>query len=328
MSALFAAQAGDTLAQQSPSATASQGLQNLTPDQMRQMFGGQSGALQSTDQSGLQAQSTILEPTIYGNPNLPPSRLEQIMSARAGVKLTQFGYEQLGVGRPVTLPQVGGVQDDYLLGPGDEIVVTLRGQDNSEHRVMVDRDGNVVLPRISPVAAAGLRFGDFRTRLLAGIHNAYLATDAYVSIGRLRQISVMVAGEVGSPGVRTLTGLSSPIDAILVSGGIKKTGSLRNVKLIHGGRTITIDLYGFLTSGATTRQVTLGDGDRIVVPPLTKSLRQQAGCAVPASTKSAMDKQRSAFARSAISLAALKCAGVTALPSCIFKPTDRHSLFP
>jgi protein involved in polysaccharide export with SLBB domain len=265
VSAFLAVQGGDTLAQQSG------GVQNLTPDQMRQMFGGQSlgGALGGQD-SNLQQQMTVLEPTSPSNPNLPESRLEQIMSARAGVKLTQFGYDQMGVGRAVTLPQVGDVQDNYILGPGDEIVITLRGQDNAAHRVMVDRDGNVVLPRVSPVAAAGLRFGDFRAQLLAAIHSAYMATDAYISIGRLRQISVMVAGEVGSPGVRTLTGLSSPIDAILVSGGVRKTGSLRNIKLIHQGRTISIDLYGYLTTGVAARQVTLGDGDRIVVPSLTK----------------------------------------------------------
>jgi len=264
---------GDTYAQDSSSAVGSvleQGLQNITTDQMRQMFTGSQGSGLGGTGSNLQSQTTILEPTGYQNPNLPPSRLEQIMSVRAGVKLTQFGYEQLGVGRPVTLPQMGGIQDDYILGPGDEIVVSMRGQVNSEQRVAVDRDGNVVLARISPVAASGVSFGDFRTRLLAAIHNAYVATDAYVSIGRLRQISVMVAGEVGSPGVRTLTGLSTPIDAILVSGGIKKTGSLRNVKLIHQGRTVSIDLYSFLTSGATPRQVTLGDGDRIVVPPLKR----------------------------------------------------------
>jgi protein involved in polysaccharide export with SLBB domain len=266
---LIAIPAADTRAQEAAGSNPESALQNITPDQLRQMFGGQSNGLQTQSQS-LQPQTTILEPTAIPSPYLPQSRLEQIMSQRAGVRLQEFGYEQMGVGRPVTLPQVGGVQDDYILGPGDEIVITLRGQDNSERRVMVDREGNVILPRVSPIGAAGLRFGEFRTQLLAAIHNAYMATDAYVSIGRLRQISVMVAGEVGSPGVRTLTGLSTPIDAILVSGGVKKTGSLRNVRLIHQGRAIPIDLYGFLTTGVTPRQVTLGDGDRIVVPALTK----------------------------------------------------------
>jgi len=255
--ALLTAQASDTLAQQNS--------QNLTSEQMRQMFGNQGG---SAPELNSVPQTTILEPTAAANPSLPQSRLEQIMTARAGMKLTQFGYDQLGSGRPINLPQVGGVQDDYILGTGDEIVVTLRGQENTGQRVEVDRDGNVMLPRIGPIPAGGRRFGEFRADLLAAIHNAYMSTQAYVSIGRLRQISVMVVGEVGSPGVRILTGLSTPLDAILVSGGIAKSGSLRDVKLIHQGRTISIDFYQFLTSGVGSRQVTLGDGDRIVVPPL------------------------------------------------------------
>lgn len=267
VSVLVAVQAGDSRAQQSAGGAIQQltGLSNITPDQMRDLFNGQGlGGMSATTLP----QTTILEPTAPSNPALPSSRLEEIMSARAGVRLKQFGYEQMGVGMPVALPEVGGLQDDYVLGPGDEIDVTLRGQDNSQYQVMVDRDGNVVLPRISPVPAAGRRFGDFRSQLLAAIHNAYTATEAYVSVGTLRQINVMVAGEIANPGVRTLTGLSTPIDAILVSGGIKKTGSLRNVKLIHQGKTITIDLYAYLTTGVAPRNITLADGDRIVVPPL------------------------------------------------------------
>lgn len=249
---------------------ASDSLQTLSPDQLRQMLGGQNSADMSGAGSMVEPRYTILEPTAPSNPALPQSRLEKILSARVGVELSQFGYDQLGVGRPVNLPEIGAVQDDYVLGPGDEIVVTLRGQDNSEHHIVVDRDGNVVLPKISPIAAAGRTFGDFRAQLLASIHNTYVATDAYVTVGRLRQISVMVAGEVGSPGVRILTGLSTPIDAILVSGGIKKTGSLRDVQIVHEGRTVTVDLYSYLTSGVASRLIALSDGDRIVVPPLGK----------------------------------------------------------
>src|SRR5262249_1443594 len=81
--------------------------------------------------------------------NQPPSRLEQILSARAGVRLTQFGYDQLGVGRQVTVPETGAVADDYIMGPGDEVVVSLRGQENSDIHTTVDRNGRVVLPRLA-----------------------------------------------------------------------------------------------------------------------------------------------------------------------------------
>jgi len=130
--------------------------QQLTPDQLQQLQQGRGSS--NASQTGT-PQEVILEPNAPANPTLPPSRLERILSSRAGVKLSQFGYDQLGVGRAVTLSQMGAVQDDYVLGPGDEIVVSLRGQENAEYRVAVNRDGYVTLPRMNPVSAGGRRFG-------------------------------------------------------------------------------------------------------------------------------------------------------------------------
>lgn len=248
--------------------------QGITPDQLQMLQQAQQGRSSGTSQTvapGVTPQNTILEPT--GVPSQQPiSRLEQILSDRAGISLQLFGYDQLGSSRPVNLPQIGAVQDSYILGAGDEVVVSLRGQENSEYRAMVDRDGRVVLPKLNPISAAGRTFGQFRQDVAAAISRAYVSTQGFVSIGRIRQISVLVSGEVGSPGMRTLTGLSTVVDAVLVSGGIKKSGSLRNVKIVRGGREITIDLYAVLTGQARSNAATLTDGDRIIIPTLGKTV--------------------------------------------------------
>lgn len=246
-------------------------LQSLSPDQLQQLqqrMGGSAGGA-----SGSQAPSnipTVIKP-VPATPqtsSAPPSRLERLMSARAGVQLKQFGYDQLGIGQSVTVPQIGAVQDNYVLGPGDEIDVTLRGQENAEYRVFVDRNGQVIIPKLAPISAAGRTLGALRRDLEDAINRAYVSTQGYVTIGQLRQVSVLVSGEVSNPGTRVLTGLSSPLDAILLSGGIKKAGSLRNVKLIRDGHTRTIDLYDVITQGGSGQQINLMDGDRIVVPTL------------------------------------------------------------
>jgi polysaccharide biosynthesis/export protein len=246
-----------------------QELPNLSPEQLQQL---QQQQLQGRGPTAIPPsvtqQTTVLQPDAPQNPSLPSSNLETILSQRADSKLVQFGYDQLGVGRPVTQSLVGAVQDDYVLGAGDEIVVSLRGQENAEYRVTVDRDGRVVLPRMAPVAAGGRTFGEFRADLVNAIHSAYVATEGYISIGRLRQVSVLVSGEVNNPGIRTLTGLSKAVDAILISGGIKKSGSLRNVYILRGERRISVDLYSILTGEGRSSNVALADGDRIVVPPL------------------------------------------------------------
>ncbi|MEO8301991.1 MAG: SLBB domain-containing protein, partial [Rhizomicrobium sp.] len=182
--------------------------------------------------------------------------------------MTQFGYEQLGVARSVIVPETGAVQDDYIMGSGDEVVVSLRGQENSDIRTSVDRAGRVVLPRLSPISATGRTFGSFREDLDAAVRRAYVASTASTSIGRVRQISVLVSGEVNNPGLRLVTGLSSVVDALLLSGGVKKGGSLRNVRIQRKGQDNVVDLYSLLTGGGSPGGMRLADGDRIIVPPL------------------------------------------------------------
>jgi polysaccharide export outer membrane protein len=217
--------------------------------------------------SGL-PQSQVLQPQAAVAASQPRSRLEEIMSARAGAMLQQYGYNQFGVGRQVIVPETGAVQDDYIMGPGDEVVVSLRGQENSDFRTTVDRNGQVVLPRLPPIPAAGRSFGSFRQDVDAAVHRAYVASTASVAIGRVRQISVEVSGEVNVPGMRLLTGLSSVADALLLSNGVRKSGSLRNIHVQRNGHDYTVDLYGLLMPNVHTGMMRLADGDRIVVPPL------------------------------------------------------------
>ena len=250
-----------------------QQLPNL--DDLSQMRGQQNGGGQIGTGLSTVPQQTLIQPVApaVGGAELPVSRLEDILSARAGAPLRQFGYTELGVGRAVIVPQTGAVADDYILGSGDEIVATLRGQENTDLRTTVDRNGQVLLPRITPIPAAGRTLGAFRQDVDAAVRRAYVATSATVSVGRVRQISVLVSGEVNSPGQRLVTGLSSVLDALQLSGGIKKTGSLRDVRIQRHGSQFTIDLYRVLTSsGSGDSNLRLADGDRIIVSPLGRTV--------------------------------------------------------
>ncbi len=199
---------------------------------------------------------------------LPPSTLELMFSQRAGQPLQQFGYDIFGVGTPVTVAQIGNVQDRYLLGPGDQLTIVCRGHDNNTYMVPVDRDGRVIIPGYEPVQAAGRTFAQVRHDLQAVIAKDALSTQAYVSLAQTRQISVLVSGAVNAPGLRTLSGLNTPVDAILLSGGIRKNGSLRNIILVRNGKRMHIDLYSVLASGDLTEVGDLTDGDRIEVPTI------------------------------------------------------------
>lgn len=223
---------------------------------------------------------TQATPTQYSPPgtstSAPPassqSQLEQLFTQRAGRPLTQFGYDTFGVGSSVPVAQVGALQDTYILGVGDQLNVVLRGHQNQAYTATVDRDGRIILPDLPPIAAAGRSFGEVRNEIAQREARLQIGTQAFVSIGTVRQVAVLVTGEVATPGVRTLTGLNTAVDAILLSGGIRKTGSLRNVTLVRGGRRIRLDLYGLLGTGISSSIGTLTEGDRIIVPPIGQTV--------------------------------------------------------
>ncbi|HEY1632459.1 MAG TPA: SLBB domain-containing protein [Rhizomicrobium sp.] len=228
----------------------------------------------TTNTSGIPSAPTSIG-MLNGAPSATPSgppqtHLEKIMSDRAGVSLSLFGYDQVGVGLPASVPAIGAIPDNYILGPGDQINISTRGQgtNSNDYRVTVDRDGRVILPGVPPVAAAGRSFGEFRDEMVQVVRRAYMGAQAFVSVAQLRQISVMVVGSVNTPGMRSLTALSSPLDAILVSGGIQRTGSLRNISVVRGSKSIRYDLYDILTQTGAAKPVLLQDGDRVVVSPL------------------------------------------------------------
>ena len=154
------------------------------------------------------------------------------------------------------------------MGTGDELVITLQGQVSRSIRTRVDTEGRVVIPDIPPIPAVGRPFGDFRRDLEREVAATFLNTSVFASIGAVRNITVAVLGEVPSPGIFHIGGLASVLDAMKLSGGILKTGSLRRITLTRGNRTINIDLYGAITDVHPAPDLALADGDRIMVPPI------------------------------------------------------------
>ncbi|MFN4088943.1 MAG: SLBB domain-containing protein, partial [Alphaproteobacteria bacterium] len=238
-------------------------LNDLPPDIQNQLRSQtESEAIPPTLGAEERAPRTV-GPASAGPPQ--PSLLEEQYSRRADRPLTQVGYNIFRPEAGVTFREVGAVQDGYTLGTGDQLVVHMRGRVNRSVTIEVDREGMVVLPELPPIPATGT-FGDFRRSLQQEAAQRMAGTDVFVSVARVREIAITMTGEVANPGVITLSGLGSLVDALRLSGGIKKTGSLRNVRIIRGGATITVDLYDFVLGLADSRDLALTNGDRVFVP--------------------------------------------------------------
>jgi len=185
-----------------------------------------------------------------------------------------FGYD-LFKGTPTTFAPATDipVPADYVLGPGDTIILQLFGKENARYNLVINREGTVQIPKIGPVSAAGLKFSDLRKQWKNYIARKMIGVRASVTMGPLRSIRVFILGEADRPGSYTVSALSTMTNALFVSGGIKHIGSLRQIQLKRGGQLITeLDLYDLLLKGDTSGDVRLQPGDVIFVPPVGRTV--------------------------------------------------------
>jgi protein involved in polysaccharide export with SLBB domain len=211
-----------------------------------------------------------------------PSAIERDFRNRLqNPELRQFGYDYFRSAAPPSGVRTGAIGDDYILGIGDEVTVAFRGATNDSRTARVDRDGRLIIGQLRPIEAAGRSLGAVKAQIAAETRSTLLATEAYVSVGAVRSVSVFVGGEVERPGQFGLSSVSDIAAAIAQAGGIRRTGSLRSVQLIRGGTVRTVDLYGLLGIGSTP-VVRLQDGDRIIVPVIGQTIAVTGAVARPA----------------------------------------------
>ncbi|MCF2948448.1 SLBB domain-containing protein [Paraglaciecola aquimarina] len=161
------------------------------------------------------------------------------------------------------------VPANYILGPGDQIVVHLYGKQNEEYQLIVGRDGNVVIPKLGPFNIATKSFTEAKTFLVEQIGQQIIGVKVSVSMGELRTIRVFVTGEAYKPGAYNVSSLSTITHALFVSGGVTDIASLRNIQLKRAGKLVqTLDLYDLLLQGNTSDDVLLQSGDAIFIPPV------------------------------------------------------------
>jgi len=184
--------------------------------------------------------------------------------------LKPFGYD-LFEGVPSTFAPVSDIQvpTDYIIGAGDTLVVQVYGNEPRTYELTVERDGRINFPKVGPIGVSNMTFDAARAVIEDHVEKQLIGTRVSVTMGALRSIRVFVLGEVDKPGSYTVSGLSTMTNALFVSGGVQKIGSLRNIQLKRDGRLVsTLDLYDLLLHGDTSNDRHLLPGDVIFIPPI------------------------------------------------------------
>jgi protein involved in polysaccharide export with SLBB domain len=169
----------------------------------------------------------------------------------------------------------GPVDANYRLGPGDRLVLILTGDVESSYQLPVTREGFVVIPQVGQVFVANLTLAEFERVLAARLSRVYSgvradnrgSTQFSVHVARLRSNQVYVVGDVRAPGSYVVSSAGTALTALYAAGGPTINGSLRNVQVRRGGRTVEVlDVYDYLVGGDASNDVRLQTGDVLFVP--------------------------------------------------------------
>ena len=162
---------------------------------------------------------------------------------------------------------------DYKLGPGDEVIIDIWGNNQATIRQTISPDGTLNIPDVGVISLNGMTVNEADSYLRKKLGQIYSVdgddakSEIKLTLGNIRTIQVNVMGEVLVPGTYYLSSLSNLYHALYRVGGVSDLGSLREIKLVRKGKTIAeVDVYDFILNGKAQEGITLEDGDIVIVP--------------------------------------------------------------
>ena len=168
--------------------------------------------------------------------------------------------------------QNAATPDSYVLGPGDEVIIDIWGENEATIKQTISPEGKIIVSQIGPIQLSGLTIDAARARIRKNFASKYAALNGSasqisVTLGEARTIMVNVMGEVKVPGTYRLSSFATVFNALYNAGGVTEIGSVRAVKVSRGSEIIaTVDLYQYLFNGYAATDIILKDGDVIIVP--------------------------------------------------------------
>jgi protein involved in polysaccharide export with SLBB domain len=199
---------------------------------------------------------------------LPNNEFQNFVKNATGTSLAIFGHD-LFASAPSTFAPVENipVMPDYLIGPGDELLIQAWGQLDMDYRVSVDRTGSIHIPKVGNLRVAGLKYEELRGALKTAVGRVFRNFDLNVNLGQLRSVQVFVVGHARRPGNYTVSSLSTLVNTLFASGGPDANGSMRRIQLKRGSQVVSeFDLYDLLLKGDKSRDTQLLPGDVIFIP--------------------------------------------------------------
>jgi polysaccharide export outer membrane protein len=159
---------------------------------------------------------------------------------------------------------------EYVIGPNDTLSVLFWHDKDMSTDVLVRPDGNITLPLLNDIQAAGLTPDQLRERILEGARRYIEDPSPTVVVKEINSRKVFITGLVEKPGMYPIAGPTTVLQLIAIAGGLKEFAEGKNILVMRteNGRQVA---YGFdyreLLKGKNFRQnIELKAGDTVVVP--------------------------------------------------------------
>lgn len=233
-------------------------------DRMRQNYTGSTTQELNTAKVGTTGE-------IYANASDEQAQVEHDVQATSGaseaIGKKIFGHDIFRRGGISFEPNMNiATPQNYVLGPGDQVIVDIYGASQKTLQLTVSPEGEITVPGYGPIYVQGMSVASAQAKIRSTVGARYSSSNLKVSLGNTRTIMVNIMGEVSSPGTYHLSAFSTVFHALYMAGGIKNTGTLRNVKVYRNGNLVTIvDIYEYILNGRLAGNIRLQEGDVIQV---------------------------------------------------------------
>lgn len=160
---------------------------------------------------------------------------------------------------------------NYVLGPGDELQISVYGVQEFNASVPVTMEGKVNIQYVGQIPVSGMTIEAATQKIKGAIARVYSTvgsgqSQVGISLSRIRTIRITIIGS-RQPGNYSISSLATVYNALFLGGGPGKNGSYRNIELLRDNRVYkNIDIYRFLVNGDQSDNVGLKDNDVIRIP--------------------------------------------------------------
>lgn len=256
-----------------------QGLQASEAQAFRNRISKIQAQMDQTAKAGTPAQATKQATEVKAKEAIveaaTPITGSEIVAAKQPVKVSVYGQELFRNGDIKVYERSidAKAPDNYELGIGDEIGISLFGISYYNTVVKVDERGWLEMGQLGSIYVKGMPFNEakllIRTNLKRNFNMA--ANQLEISLAYSRSITVNIVGEVFKPGSYKIPALNTVFNALIVAGGPTDIGTLRNVQLRRNGKVIKVfDVYAYLQNPGSDDDFFLQDNDYLVVGTVGK----------------------------------------------------------